>query len=105
MVSYACTPFAAAEKLQWVAKWFPFFDINNVVLTHRKDLVKADAIVDDSLAFVATYGRAWPGSLLIGVEYPYNRTPDNNVYNYMAGDYKHMGRAFKEIPRILAKHL
>lgn len=103
--SYACTPDAAKEKMLWCQQWIPFIEPQNIVLTKRKDLIQADCIVDDSLDFVAVYGKSHPGALLLGIAYPYNRCPDNNVYNYRVEGYKDTAKALKEIVKIIEKRL
>jgi len=41
--NYNCIP----EKMQWIRRNYPFFDLSNVVFTWNKDLVPADYIIED----------------------------------------------------------
>lgn len=62
---------AYTEKEQWVTEHLPFIGRDNLVFTHRKDMVRGDLLFDDAphnlKAFAAT------GRLAVAMDYPYNQ--------------------------------
>lgn len=42
-------PLAVADKWRWVEKHLPFIPYKNFIVTSRKDLVKADLLIDDAI--------------------------------------------------------
>ena len=59
------------DKLDWLREHLPFLPRENVVFTHRKELVRGDLLFDDAphnLAAFAGYGVA------VAMAYPYNRS-------------------------------
>ena len=104
IASYACTHHAAGEKFQWCARYLPFISPNNIFLCHKKELIRADGIVDDGLHNAAAYKIAWPKALVLGIEYPYN-DDHGKVYDYRVPDYAHMAKAWRQITRLVKKHV
>jgi 5'-nucleotidase len=70
-----------ADKLSWVRKNLPFFDLHQVVFAHRKELVRGDVLFDDAphnLAAFAPYG------LPVAMAYPYNEgAVGQRVHNWL----------------------
>lgn len=58
------------DKLDWIREHLPFLSPENVVFTHRKELVRGDVLFDDAphnLEAFARYGTP------VAMAYPYNR--------------------------------
>lgn len=104
IASYACTSFAAAEKIEWCAKHLPFISHNNIFLCHRKEMIQGDCLVDDGLHNAAGYKIAWPKALVLGISYPFN-DDKGKVYDYRVKDYAHMAKAWAEILRLIKRNL
>lgn len=62
----------ATEKLLWLKKYFPFINHKNVHITHRKDLLMGDVLIDDRGKNCEEYQAAHPNALVLAFEYPYN---------------------------------
>ena len=104
IATYACTPHAAAEKILWCQKHLPFLNSNNIILGHRKYLIKADAIIDDGSHNLAAYSRAWPEALLIAIAYPYN-APGKVCDYYRVEGCNDTTKAWDEIVKLIEKTL
>lgn len=59
---------AMADKVQWVRRHLPFVPRHNVVVTHRKDLVRGQFMFDDAPRNL----RHFQGTRIL-MDYPYNR--------------------------------
>jgi len=57
-----------SEKIQWVKKHLPFFDIDKMIFMKRKNMVVADLLIDDSPEVLETSST---DNLII--DFPYNR--------------------------------
>lgn len=57
----------ASEKMSWVQLWLPDF-VDHLCLTHRKDIFRAEMLIDDCLDFL----RIFPGIPVV-VDRPWNR--------------------------------
>lgn len=104
IASYACTPSAASEKVSWCKKHLPFISIDSLILCHRKELIRGDAIIDDGLHNAMGYRAAWPDSLVLGIAYPYNEDK-KKVFNFRVDGYKHTLKAWRKLVRIIEKNL
>lgn len=65
-----------AWKMEWLQKNFPFFPIQNVVITSQKYLLSADYLIDDNLDNLrhGIYGR-------IVIDKPWNRNIHEDIYD------------------------
>lgn len=65
-----------AWKMEWLQKNFPFFPIQNVVITSQKYLLSADYLIDDNLDNLrrGIYGR-------IVIDKPWNRNVHEDIYD------------------------
>lgn len=64
----------ATEKLQWIKEHLPFIDHENIVIVHRKDLLRGDVLIDDAPRNILRHRAAWGDSCkLVSIAYPYNR--------------------------------
>lgn len=55
-------------KVNWLEEHFPHLDLNNLIITRRKDLVDVDVLVDDGGHNI----EAFPGDVLV-MDRPWNR--------------------------------
>jgi len=66
--------YAYTEKEQWVEKNLPFIGKNNLIFSHRKEMIRGDLLFDDAphnlMAFKNT------GRTAIAMNYPYNANID-----------------------------
>ncbi|QHA92265.1 5'(3')-deoxyribonucleotidase [Bacillus sp. N1-1] len=66
--------YAYTEKEQWVEKHLPFIGKNNLIFSHRKEMIRGDLLFDDAphnlIAFKNT------GRTAIAMNYPYNASID-----------------------------
>jgi 5'-nucleotidase len=66
--------YAYTEKEQWVEKYLPFIGKNNLIFSHRKEMIRGDLLFDDAphnlIAFKNT------GRTAIAMNYPYNASID-----------------------------
>lgn len=94
--------YTAAQKLLWIAEWIPWMSRRDVLLGHRKELIKADVFIDDSPANLIKYREAWPGDakgpFLITIDWPFNRSPEVDAcIDLRAGGYDDSLAAWKKI--------
>jgi 5'-nucleotidase len=59
---------AAADKIRWVEGHLPMVPRGNIVITHRKDLVRGDFMFDDAPRNLRHHS-----AIRIMMDYPYNR--------------------------------
>jgi 5'-nucleotidase len=72
--------FAAKDKRAWIKKYFPRFDLKNMIFAHRKYLVSGNLLFDDNPVHIESWRRynaknhsIWPFPIAATIEYPYNR--------------------------------
>jgi 5'(3')-deoxyribonucleotidase len=63
--SKSCIP----EKIEWVRKYLPFFDIKNIIFCNNKDLLKGDIMVEDNPMWLSN--TLCPHKVIF--DYPYNK--------------------------------
>ncbi|MGG3282938.1 5' nucleotidase, NT5C type [Paenibacillus solani] len=63
--------YAYLEKEEWLSKYVPFIDRNNIIFSHRKELIDGDLLFDDAphnlIQFINCNKKA------VAMDYPYNR--------------------------------
>ncbi len=104
IVSFACTPWAAKEKIEWCAQWLPFINHKEIFICHRKEIIQADCLIDDAMHFAAAYKIAWPKALAIGIAWPYN-ADKGKVFDYRVEGYKDTAKAWRKIVALVRKNL
>lgn len=104
IVSFACTPHAAKEKIEWCAKYLPFINHKDIIIGHRKELVSGDCLIDDAMHFAAAYKIAWPKSIVVGIAYPYNNDK-GKIFDHRIESYEDTAKAWKKIVSIVRKTL
>lgn len=68
----------ATEKLLWLKKYFPFVNHKNIHITHRKDLLRGDVLIDDRSKNCLEFQAANPDALVMAFGYEYN----TDLYNH-----------------------
>lgn len=73
----ATAPENFAWKIQWIKKYFPFFNPNNVIRMMDKSLMQADVIIDDCLDQLLAHKMCDR----ICLDYPWNRNITDFIYD------------------------
>lgn len=68
------SPVAYQEKEEWIYRHLPFIGRENLVFTHRKELVNGDLLFDDAPHNLQSFLAA--GRIAVAMDYPYNRNVD-----------------------------
>jgi 5'-nucleotidase len=87
-------PNTAADKLIWVKEHMPWLKRQSIFLGHRKEMIRADAIIDDSPDNLAKYKAAWPYAHLLTIDWPFNREA---VVHVRGKSYKDTGYAWTQL--------
>lgn len=74
------TPTAGYEKYQWVDEHFPHIGPKNVIMAHKKDMIRGDLLLDDSPRNLNEFGK-----IRVAYDYAYNRgtKTDYRVSNWV----------------------
>lgn len=60
--------FAAKDKRNWIKKFLPNFDLENLIFAHRKLLVHGDVLFDDNPRHIDKWGDKWRENWCIHVQ-------------------------------------
>lgn len=63
-------------KIQWLKKWFPFFNSDNVIRIMDKSLLKCDILIEDSLEQLIKHKLCHR----ICLDYPWNHNVEDFIY-------------------------
>lgn len=79
-----------AYKMDWLAKYFPFIQWEQVIVTSRKDKVRGDWLIDDNPLNIKNhpYGR-------VCMDKPWNRSLNDDVYDIIR--VKNLREAYEAI--------
>ena len=66
------SPFVFQEKIRWVQKHLPFFDINRVIFSNFKNQIKGDILFDDAPKNIDAFDRT-----SVIMDYPFNQGIQN----------------------------
>jgi len=66
------SPYVFREKIKWVQKHLPFFDINRIIFSNFKDQIKGDILFDDAPKNIDPFS----GTPIV-LDYPFNRDIKN----------------------------
>lgn len=94
LTASAKMPQTAADKLEWIREHLPWLSRKDVLIGHRKYLVRGDVLIDDSPVNIREYRQAWPDAQIVTIDYPYNREAPAS---FRAMDYADTARAWREI--------
>jgi 5'(3')-deoxyribonucleotidase len=89
-------PHSAAEKVAWLHDYMPWIIHKDVMIGHAKELLRADALIDDGPHNLTKYRAAWPLARLITIGYPYNEEFRGKIDLYADG-YKDFTGAWAQI--------
>ena len=65
-------------KMQWLKKWFPFFNADNVIRMMDKSLIRADILIEDSIEQLMKHKLCYR----VCLDYPWNRNESKDfVYD------------------------
>lgn len=64
---------AMRDKRKWMAKYFPSFELSNMVFCHRKNLVDGALLFDDKPAHLLDWKAAHPDGKLATLDWQFNR--------------------------------
>jgi 5'(3')-deoxyribonucleotidase len=73
IISSPSSAISAKEKVEWLAEHLPDVKMPNICLFPTKTMVKLDVLIDDHPETVVQYRAEWPDSLVLGIEYEYNK--------------------------------
>ena len=90
-------PQAAKEKMEWIFDHLPFLGQKNVVITHKKHMLRADAMVDDGPHNIIDFKNANPRALTVCIGYPYNSHAVGYSDLYIQNGWKDMADTWKTI--------
>lgn len=65
--------YAIADKREWVQRYYPDFDITNMIFTHNKFMVRGDYLFDDSPKHLVEWQKANPKGRAVTINYEYNK--------------------------------
>lgn len=87
------------DKKLWVKDHLPFIKPKHVMMVDVKHKVHGDVLIDDAPHNIIDYRKAWPTSLIVGIEYRYNRTnPEvRAAVDLLAKDYREPIKAWAEM--------
>lgn len=88
----------AADKLVWIRHHLPWLKRQDIFLGHRKEMLKADVIIDDSPDILNKYRLAWPYARCITIDWPFNREV---TVHCRALDYRDTTKAWQQIVEFL----
>jgi 5'(3')-deoxyribonucleotidase len=85
-------PDVCYDKVRWVQKYLPFFDIKNVIFCNNKGLLNLDYLVDDGGHNIEAFQQT--GIIL---DCPYNRYLDDKKYPNRVSNWKEIKELFNWI--------
>lgn len=71
--------YAVKEKMEWVQKYIPKYDIDNMIFCHRKELVCGDVLFDDRPSHLINWKRHHPKGITATIVYSYNKNVPVNL--------------------------
>ncbi|TLS35867.1 5' nucleotidase, NT5C type [Pseudalkalibacillus caeni] len=63
--------YAYTEKEKWVEKHLPFIGKQNLIFSHRKEMIQGDLLFDDAPHNLRAFKKT--GRTAVAMDYPYNR--------------------------------
>ena len=101
IASAAAYPTNFSEKAAWVHQHLPFIHKRQFALIHEKQLLDADALIDDGPHNAVKFREAHPGALITGIAFPYN--VECRAYSFLGQDYRDTATAWQQIVNGLGK--
>lgn len=85
--------FAANDKRRWIKRYFPDFDLKDLIFAHRKELVSGMVIFDDNPHHLRNWKEKWAftgNAITAAIDCPYNTSLQ------VDWRFKHKSTAWKE---------
>ncbi len=101
IVTAAEHPCNFSDKVEWLHERMPFISKRQIVFAHEKHLLDADVIIDDKPATATAYREGHPDSIILGIEYPYNRGCP--AYNRLAESWRDTAKAWSLMVDFLSR--
>ena len=64
---------AVYEKRQWMSKWFPSFNIHNMIFAHHKYMIRGDLMLDDNPVHLEKAKESDPSIITVVFDQLYNK--------------------------------
>ena len=77
--------FAVRDKRRWMLKYFPNFDLTNIIFCHKKELIRGDLLFDDNPSHVVKWHQSNPKKILATLDWKYNDLPEVNKIVHFRG--------------------
>ena len=81
------TPQSAADKYTWCKQHLPFLDRKQITISHQKHRFVSDVFIDDSPVNMRDHAKAQPGTIRMGIAWPYNEAA-KEVMHVRAESYR-----------------
>jgi 5'-nucleotidase len=103
----ASGPDPASDKIAWMRQYAPCFK-NRMIITEAKTLKAAiggDVLIDDGPHNMEAFKQRWPKSLVVGIEYPYNKKSyEKGHCDFMLYDCFDTERAWRHINIVVREY-
>ena len=76
-IATATAPENFQWKINWLKKWFPFFNTDNVIRIMDKSLLKCDILIEDNLDQIIKHKLC----NRVVLDYPWNKNVDDFIYD------------------------
>jgi len=90
--------FAVRDKRRWMKKYFPKFELANMIFAHRKHLVRGDLLIDDKPEHLDKWKSLNPDGISATIEWKYNRS------SKVDWRFKNQKTAWKRFYEAVEKH-
>lgn len=65
--------YAIRDKKRWMEKYFPDFNLANMIFCHRKNLIHGDILFDDKMAHLSEWYKRNPTGITASLKWRYNK--------------------------------
>jgi 5'(3')-deoxyribonucleotidase len=95
VTSITRSPEAAKDKVKWIRDYMPFYELQDLIMTKRKELVSGDIMIDDSVKNLERWSYANPAGM------PVLFAAHHNVLQRK--DFKHVVHNWNDVLELLGK--
>lgn len=92
----------ASDKMWWLRYHMPFISVKDIIFAYHKDMVRANALVDDGPHNITKYKAAWPDAKIWTLRWPYNGHLSHVAEMYKASYYTAEAFWAAFVPDVLA---
>ena len=101
IVFITASPLGCADaKISWVTKHIKWATHKNVIIGHKKHLVKGDVLIDDSPANLHLHKLNNPETKLLTISYPYNEEVDD-ICDVRSGSWRDTRTFWKDAVKFI----